>query len=389
MDTQPHISTTPLPPLSVSVLTGGGPSAIASVALCGRDAERIVRNLFRRSLPACGRLAFGALQDGDTVIDSIVLGRERADCFVVHCHGNPLLVEHIVRVCQRYGAQLQSADECLFGQLQGACRTRIEAEARLAMTRAATREGVELIAGQIEGGLSAWARDWIESKSFEINQLHKECATVLRRSKTARLLIEGVRIGLLGPPNSGKSTLLNQLAAENAAIVSDSAGTTRDWVSTTCRIGPLRAEVIDTAGLDTTLAVDNVLDRAAQQAAVEAAKTCDLVLHIRDCTQRHPLVVPMTVSAAGLTVYTKSDLLPNQKAFSPDTSEPWVLVSALTGRGVEALCRAILAVLKIDSLEPHLPICFTDRQRTCLQTLAASDCEVIIKKELTSLIGAG
>jgi len=388
MDTQYHISTMSSPPLSVSVLTGGAAAAIASVALCGRDAERIVGELFRRSLPACGRLAFGPLQDGDTVVDSVVLGRERTDCFVLHCHGNPLLVEQIVRVCQRYGARLQSADEYLFGQLQAACRTPIEAEARLAMTRAATREGVELIAGQIEDGLSAWAKGWIKSKSFEINQLHDECAAILRRSKTAQRLINGVRIGLLGPPNSGKSTLLNRLAAENAAIVSDSAGTTRDWVSTTCRIGPLRAEVIDTAGLDTTLAVDNVLDRAAQHAAVEVVKTCDLVLHIRDCTRQQPLVLPMTVSAAGLTVYTKSDLLPNQKAFSPDTPEPWVLVSALTGQGVEVLGRAILAVLKIDSLEPHLPICFTDRQRTHLQTLATSDCQVIIKKELTSLLGA-
>ncbi len=383
MDDTGHLDTTFCPP-GVCVLTAGGMAAIASIALWGKGASAIMRRLFSASVPDCGHLAHGTLKDGQTVIDSIVAACEQDECFVLHCHGNPLLVEHIVTLCRRCGATLRTAEAFWTAQLNASCRTPIEAEAKLAMAGAATLEAVELLAAQITGGLSGWAAQWIECKSIDINRLRKESDDIRQRSQPARYLIDGVRIALVGPPNSGKSTLLNRLAAEEAAIVSDVAGTTRDWISTTCRIGPLRAEVIDTAGLNDTLAAANSLDRAAQKTALKTLKTCDLVLNIQDCTQPHTRPLPCTTGAC-LTVFTKSDLWAEKDVFTPTSQHPWVLLSALTGDGLGPLNSAILAALKVDSMDPQQPVCFTQRQHRHLSHIGQAQTLHAAKAELDQL----
>ena len=369
------------------MVTAPGMAAIASVALWGHQAKEVAGRLFGKSVPDCGHLSYGTLKDAQAVIDSVVLACESRDCYVIHCHGNPLLVEHIVRLCQRYGAVLQSAEAFYFACLQSVCRTEIEAEARLAMTQAATLEAVDLIAGQITEGLTAWATGWINTKTFDVKNLQQDCTAILFRSESTDYLIGGVRIALIGPPNSGKSTLLNWLAAEKAALVSDVAGTTRDWVSTTCRIGPLRAEIIDTAGLDEVLAAENRLEQAAQAMVVEIANTCHLILNVLDCTADSASTAALPGAIPVLTVYTKSDLSADPSAFSLDRHAASVPVSAAANWGLDALKRAILDALHIPSLCPERPVCFTQRQRAHLTKILSCNTENQAKKELTAIIG--
>lgn len=357
-------------PAEVCVLTARGMAAIASIALAGAQAVGIVEAISEKHAPPCGRSTYGTIKDDGRVIDSVVIACERPACFVIHCHGNPLLVDQIVRLCRRHGAIPQPPHDLLFARYRAEAKNLLEAEARLAMTQAVTREGVALLQGQIAGGLSAWATRWINDKSFDSNKLKLECAEIIERSRIARRILEGVRIALVGPPNSGKSTLLNWLAGTGAALVSETAGTTRDWVSAVCRIGPLRAEIIDTAGLDAELAAENAIEKAAQAVAIETAATSDLILVVQDstCPKTRPVSVPSNVPV--LNIFTKIDLVPHRTILQPGSGIP---VSAQHNHGLDRLCSAIRIALDAENLSVDQPICFNPRQMLLLEAMVGSN----------------
>ena len=373
-------------PAAVCVLTARGMAAIASVALSGAGAGRIVEALLEKPAPPCGRSIYGTIKDNERVIDSVVAACESPACFVIHCHGNPLLVEQLVRLCRRHGAVPQQPDEYLFARYLAASQTLIEAEARLVMTQAVTRQGATLLHGQIAGGLSAWARRWIICNSFNINQLKCECADIIERSRIARRIIEGVRIALVGPPNSGKSTLLNWLAGTGAALVSETAGTTRDWVSAVCRIGPLRAEIIDTAGLDMALTKGSELDRAAQDAARRVMESSDLVLKVQDCTKPPALEASNDLQVPSIEVFTKSDMRAGPEPFLPAAATPWVLVSAKAQKGLEELCTAVISAMQAESIPPDQAVCFTQRQHEYVRRIAQSPSKQHAADHLAALL---
>ena len=230
---------------TVCVLTSRGMAAISSIALAGGGAQEIIQKVFRLSndttpSPLRGTPPFkggelfvshGAIVDGDTVVDEVVVGCETDNTFVIHCHGNPLLAERIVKLLQSHGAVLTDAEHFAKAQLRAHSKTMIEAEAKLAMQTSATLLGVKLLKAQIDDGLTAWAQHCLDIlDTMRPEDIKGQCLQILEHSVIAQRIIDGVKIVIAGPPNSGKSTLLNCLAGQQQVIVSDTAGTTRDWV---------------------------------------------------------------------------------------------------------------------------------------------------------------
>ena len=168
-----------------------------------------------------------------------------------------------MRLLSRQGVTPLDAEELLakiLSSRQGA--TAIEIEAKLAQLKAKTLAGAKIIASQIRGGLSEKVRRWLENiDAMSLDEIKSQAREILERSQTAKLIIYGARAVIAGPPNSGKSTLLNCFAGRQKAIVTDIKGTTRDWVSAQCRIGPLSVELIDTAGLDEEFAQKPALSK--------------------------------------------------------------------------------------------------------------------------------
>jgi predicted GTPase len=143
----------------------------------------------------------------------------------------------------------------------------------------------------VKAGLAQRARQWLAGlDSLSLDEIAAQAKQILEDSDTARLILSGCTIALVGPPNTGKSTLLNTLAGREKAIVTEIAGTTRDWVSAEIRIPPLAATVLDTAGLDDALAAGGRIDRAAQQKSLEALDRADLILLVLDASQ--PVQLP-------------------------------------------------------------------------------------------------
>jgi tRNA modification GTPase len=178
------------------------------------------------------------------------------------------------------------------------------------------------------------------------------------------------RIVLTGSPNVGKSSLLNALAGEPAAIVSDIAGTTRDFVTRRVKIGQRECLIIDTAGRFTTPPPTEV-ETAAQSLAGQQVENADLMLLCLDASQPLHKWEKQQHRARNasrmLTVWTKTDL---PAAGNDEVSGPAVHTSSRTGAGIDELRRAIERELEPIDSESGVVAGTADRCRESLRLAA-------------------
>lgn len=212
--------------------------------------------------------------------------------------------------------------------------TESQRKAALALAEGGLRKQVALWQGQLLG-LSAEAERTIDyddddeqvdpALQRQCGALERELRAWLERPLTERLK-DGVRVVVAGPPNAGKSSLLNAIAGEERAIVTDVPGTTRDHIEVPISLGGVPVLLTDTAGLrDSTDAVEAIgVERAAR--LVEAADVLVWLGAPQDMPD-HPRVIG---------VHSKADL-PDRRV----TPEGTLAVSALSGLGIAALLRRI------------------------------------------------
>jgi len=379
-----------------AVTTGKGTGAIAVIQVFGTSAETIIKKIFRPpgKSPAAfkpGKILLGTICEAAETIDQVVIGCEGPGDFAISCHGNPLIVADIMQLLQRKGATLLTAEQLLIKIFSAEKPSdTIALEAKLTMLQAKTIEGTKIIANQVNAGLAKKAEQWLQNATpFE--KIKADTEQILKDSQTAKLIIFGCTIVLSGPPNTGKSTLLNFLAGRQKAIVTDIAGTTRDWVSAQCRVGPLSAELIDTAGLDETLA--GVIEKESRQKSVEMLNKADLVLLVLDNSQIGNFlddgVLEKIAGKKILTVLNKSDL---PAKFDTDKLTEnlanTVEISAKFGAGIENLLKKIQIVCGVTDFDLHTPVCFTGRQENLLKQLQKAKSKQQAGSIITELLNA-
>ena len=361
-----------------AVMTGKGTGAIATIQLYGDSAVDILRQILppQSQKPVeftTGKILLAVIKSGDKTIDQVTIGCEGNNSYAINCHGNPLIVEEIMQLLRQQGVELLTAEQLLYKISAG--NNTIALEAKLAMPKVKTLEGTRIILNQIDSGLAASAKNWLQNPPEKIAD---DAQKILDKSKIAKLTVFGCRIVLAGPPNTGKSTLLNQLCGRQKAIVADIKGTTRDWVSADCRIGPLAVELIDTAGLDEKIASD--IDKVAQQKATELTNQADIVLLVLDnsepVNQIDKSITNILADKKVLTVLNKSDLpFVSQRGrempclLKTGNTPNVVSISAKLGSGIDYLCDEIQRLAGVENFDPNQPICFTPRQEQLLAQL--------------------
>ncbi len=382
-----------------AVMTGKGTGAISTVQVFGDRAGTVVKKIFK---PAgtkpvkfkTGKILLGTICDGTKTIDQVIIGCETTHSFAINCHGNPLIVEMIMQLLGQHGAKLLTAEQLLY-KILSAQKTvnTIAIEAKLTQPRAKTIEGTKIITNQINAGLSKKVAEWLENiNAISLKKITADAERILKNSQTAKLIIHGCKAAIAGPPNSGKSTLLNYLAGRQKAIVTDIKGTTRDWVSARCRLGPLSVELIDTAGLDEKLAAapENIIEKKSQEKAAQILEEADLVLLVLDNSTTgdqlddrllEKIADKLALSEASpkhsrraegkvLTVLNKSDLPARFDAGKlPQNLTNTVQISAKFGTGIQNLTEKIQQLCGVAGFDLQTAVVFTSRQEKLLKQL--------------------
>ncbi len=180
-----------------------------------------------------------------------------------------------------------------------------------------------------------------QGKLAHIKQLQK---ILFASAKQGSLLREGVHVVLVGQPNVGKSSLLNQLAGDEVAIVTPIAGTTRDIVREEIEIQGIPFHIIDTAGLRETACEVEQIGITRTWAAVEKATLVLLLLDAREGESEldREILAKLPVQLPVIKVFNKIDLLPASNMLEPQGDAGSIFVSAKIGTGMAVLRQSLL-----------------------------------------------
>ena len=364
----------------VALASGPVPAGVAVLRLSGPAAGPVLARLTGRALPPPQRLSLRTIRDpatGEALDRALVAwfpgpgsftGEDTAE---LHLHGGPAVVSGALDAVARAG--LEAGLPCRLANPGEFTRRAFEND-RLdlaaveglsdlvrAETAAQRRQALRAAGGRARRTFERWRadletalayaeagidfadedlpEDLVEATAAAIRRVRGEIESEVARGMAGMRLREGFLVAIVGPPNAGKSSLLNALAGREAAIVSGIPGTTRDIVEVSMDLNGIPVTMADTAGLRE--AADAVEAEGVRRAR-GLAERADLTLLVLEATDWPEIPAAMRDAAAGadMVVWTKTDLAGSVSL--PRASHDAQFVSSVTRDGLDTLADALL-----------------------------------------------
>lgn len=370
-----------------AIATAPGRAGVAVVRISGPDAFEVAKSLCGR-IPAPGRFLHASVRgaDGATVDDAVVLAFRAPrsytgeDTVEIQGHGGAIAPRRVLEACFAAGARLARRGEFTERAFLNGRLDYDQAESVLelieAKTDTAADAALEGLAGRKKReyrrlyeetmALSAELEHSLDVSEEELpadfaNAIHTRIGTLvasvdaaLDRLRRGRILRDGALVVLAGPPNAGKSSLMNALLGESRAIVSETPGTTRDTIEEWLDLDGWPVRLVDTAGLrETRDAIEAEGVRRAQSLVAAADVIVDFT-----AASTSPKAIPI-LAKCDLGGASAGDAIP---------------VSARTGEGLDRLRDAIAG--RVAALEPKSADRGVDALLAARRILAAAEAEV-------------
>lgn len=404
-----------------AIATARGQAGVAIIRVSGPQSWPIASQLFSRTgaPDESGRFSPGHFYHGWILevdpprnpVDEVLLLVFQAphsftgeDIIEIHCHGGDYLSHKILALCFKLGAVPAQPGEFTKRAFLSGRIDLTQAESLLDLISAKSDKALTLASANLKNRSLAHHIDIlgetiihiqaliVASVDFpdevdepdrgmltaQLKPLLEKAEALEAASRRGRMLQEGLTISLLGRPNSGKSSLFNALLATERAIVTDTAGTTRDIITERLMINGVPITLTDTAGIreqspdQPDLAI-NPIEIIGIERSWQAADASHTVLYIVDAsvglTTEDKTVLARLSNQPVQIMANKSDLLtPSEQAHWQKTGA--LLVSAKTGSGLEALFQWLELLIKTTfSQQDTAAIALNQRQVDCLSTM--------------------
>lgn len=365
-----------------AIATAMAPSGIGIVRISGPEAVLVADRIYRGKRKE-KRLAdrkshaihYGWIVEPDSqeILDEVLVMLMRGphsytgeDTVEIDCHGGVLAVKRVLEAVLHAGARIAEPGEFTKRAFLNGRIDLSQAEAVMDLISAKSEYALQSSVSQLQGSVRRAVKEIRENILYEIafiesalddpehisldgypekleTVVQKEEASIRKLLKTAddgKMLKEGIKTVILGKPNAGKSSLLNLLAGEEKAIVTEIAGTTRDVLEEQISLGGISLRMLDTAGIRET---EDRVEKIGVERAKEHAKDADLLLYVVDASveldENDREIMELLKGRKAIVLLNKSDLntVVEKEQLETMTEAPVLSISAREETGLDLL----------------------------------------------------
>lgn len=358
-----------------AIATPLGEGAIGIVRISGTNAIPIAQNIFKgKNLATVSShtLTYGHVvdPDKDEILDEVMVGVMRAprtftreDVVEINTHGGIAVTNEILQLILRQGARMAEPGEFTKRAFLNGRVDLTQAEAVMDIIRAKTDKAMNIAVKQLDGSLKTLIENTrqeilntlaqvevnidypeyddveemtthlIREKTIEFQALLEN---LLRTARRGKILREGLSTAIIGRPNVGKSSLLNNLLREEKAIVTDIAGTTRDVIEEYVNIKGVPLKLVDTAGIRET---DDIVEKIGVERSKQALSEADLILLVLNAseklTEQDRALLALSEMTRRIILLNKTDL--PEQIEAQELPEDVIRISVLENQNIDLI----------------------------------------------------
>ena len=297
----------------VAISSSAGAGAISIIRLSGSDALNIASKVFTKDLTEVDThtIHYGYIKDGEEKIDEVLVSVmkspktfTREDIVEINCHGGLATTNKVLEILLENGARLAEPGEFTKRAFLNGRIDLLEAEATMDLISSRAESTRKISINTLTGETSNLIKDLrkelvqiisnievnIDYPEYEdievltnnsilpsVKKFKEKLEDIIQKSEDSKIIKEGIKVGIIGKPNVGKSSLLNSLLEEEKAIVTDIPGTTRDIVEGSLVLGGIPLNIIDTAGIRKT---EDTVEKIGVEKSLSIIDTADLIIYI-------------------------------------------------------------------------------------------------------------
>lgn len=302
-----------------AIATAMSNSGIGIIRVSGNESIEIVDHIFKNSKKENSlkrykshTIHYGFIYDKDKILDEVMVSVFKSphsftteDTVEINCHGGILVLQKILELLIKNGARLAEPGEFTKRAFLNGRIDLSEAEAVMDVISSQNEMALQSSVKQLQGSVSDKVKElrseiiyeiaFIESAlddpehisldgfterlENKIEFLSSSVDKLLSTAENGKMIREGIRTVIVGKPNAGKSSLLNLLAGEEKAIVTEIAGTTRDIIEENINLKGIHLHIIDTAGIRKS---DDIVEQIGVEKAKKYTADADLVIYVLD-----------------------------------------------------------------------------------------------------------